>query len=133
MFDDDWIDPFDPINEKWLAEMAKVGTIDGNYDIVVWPRDCGEIPHFHIWDSNTRGNEFHTCIKLEKPEYFHHTGKEDVLNSKMKKELVTFLQAKSKVKKAELTNWQWLVILWNMNESKHNVDEDLIMPDYSLL
>ena len=78
MFDDDWINPFDPLNEQWLAEMAKVGKLNNEYDVVIWPKDNGEIPHFHIWDSNTRGDKFHTCIKIEKPEYFHHTGKKKI-------------------------------------------------------
>ena len=128
MFDNDWINPFDPLNEQWLAEMAKVGKLDNEYDVVIWPKDNGEIPHFHIWDSNTRGDKFHTCIKIEKPEYFHHTGKENILNSKMKKELVKFLN--SSYKGSNMTNWQLLVGYWNDNESKHNVDENQPIPNY---
>ena len=131
MFDDDWVDPFDPINEQWLAEMAKVGTIDDEYDVVIWPKDNGDVPHFHIWDSNTRGSIFHTCVKIERAEYFHHTGKEGVLNSKMKKELVRFLKSFSK--RWNMTMWEVILKLWNDNESKHNVEEDLPMPDYMQL
>lgn len=133
MFDDDWVDPFDPINEQWLAEMARVGKIDDEYDVVIWPKDNGDTPHFHIWDSNTRGSKFHTCIKIEKPEYFHHTGKEGVLNTKMKKELIRFLESPYRVKKMHVSNWEMVLSLWNDNESKHNVDEDLPMPDYMQL
>ena len=43
---------------------------------------CGYIPYFHIKDTISNGKKFHTCVKIEKPEYFHHTGKERVLNSK---------------------------------------------------
>ena len=40
--------------------------------------DEGEIPHMHIWDDDTDGRKIHTCICLNKIEYFHHTGKEGV-------------------------------------------------------
>ena len=60
-------------HDKMLLEMAQIGTFN-KYTIIVWTNDSGNIPHFHIVDSSTRGEEFHTCIKIEKPEYFHHSG-----------------------------------------------------------
>ena len=46
--------------------------------------DEGEIPHMHIWDDETDGKKIHTCVRLDKIEYFRHTGKEDILTPKQK-------------------------------------------------
>ena len=117
-----------------LLEMATVGTTDDKYEIVIFTNDPGNIAHFHYRDSQTRGQEFHTCIKIEKAEYFHHTGKEDVLNSSQRKELVKFLNEPYHNKRFNGTNWHYLLNLWN-NENNSNlvVDEDLVMPDYRQL
>ena len=61
----------------------------------------GEIPHMHIWDDETDGKKIHTCVYLDKIEYFHHTGKEDILTPKQKKFLVDFL--KEECKKTSVT------------------------------
>ncbi|MBR5825299.1 MAG: hypothetical protein IKY67_14295 [Paludibacteraceae bacterium] len=63
--------------------------------------DEGEIPHMHIWDDETDGKKIHTCVCLDKIEYFHHTGKEDILTPKQKKFLFDFL--KEECKKTSVT------------------------------
>lgn len=123
---------YEILRENMLLEMARVGFIDGDYEVYIHTDDPGNIPHFHIWDTETRGQNFHTCIKIAAPEYFHHTGKEDFLNSKLKKALIIFLQAKSKNKRYN-TNWEYLVSMWNDNNSSINIPEDIIMPDYMKL
>lgn len=112
--------------------MARVGFIADEYEVYIHTDDPGNIPHFNIWDAETRGQKFHTCIRIESPEYFHHTGKEDYLNSSMRKELVRFLKSKSKNKRFS-SNWEYLVSMWNDNNSKMNVPEDIPMPDYTKL
>ena len=62
--------------------------------------DEGEIPHMHIWDDETDGKKIHTCVCLDKIEYFHHTGKEDILTPKQKKFLFDFLKEECKKKQA---------------------------------
>ena len=121
---------FDLNNEKMILEMASIGDIDNKLTIIIRMNDPGNIPHFHIVDKVTLGDKFHTCIKIEIPEYFHHTGKEDVLNSKQRKLLVTYLS--SEIKKG-LSAWEYLVMTWNMNNSKMNVDANTPMPDYNNL
>ena len=68
-------------NERMLTEMAAIGNINSKLCIYVRMNDPGKIPHFHIVDQSTLGLVFHTCVKIKVAEYFHHTGKEDVLNS----------------------------------------------------
>ena len=118
-------------NQEIFLEMARVGFFN-ELEVYVRTDDPGNIPHFHIWDKTTKGDVFHTCIRIDKAEYFHHTGKEDLLNSREKRDLVKFLQSKSKNKRFE-TNWEYLVSMWNDNNSNILIDEDSRMPDYTEL
>ena len=118
------------LQSKMLLEMAKVGPLNDELVIYIWTNDGGNIPHFHIVDKATMGNEFHTCVKIMSAEYFHHTGKEDVLNSKQKKTLMNFFTMSDK--------WgdnYWDIVLqeWNRNSSKIEVDRNLPTPDYTKL
>ena len=118
------------LQSKMLLEMAKVGPLNDELVIYIWTNDGGNIPHFHIVDKATMGNEFHTCIKIMSAEYFHHTGKEDVLNSKQKKTLMKFFTMSDK--------WgdnYWDIVLqeWNRNSSKIEVDRNFPTPDYTKL
>ena len=116
--------------EDILTEMARIGIID-DYELYVRSKDGGNVPHIHIWDAETNGDKFHSCVRLDAPEYFHHTGKEDVLNHKMKKELIDFFNAP--YRKYNITNWQHAVDLWNDNTSDIIIPEGYEMPDYNKL
>lgn len=74
--------------------MAKIGNIR---DLVLYVRTNapGNYPHFHIVDEATLGRLFHCCVRIDRAQYFKHTGKEDTLNSKRRRELIEFLQSPS--------------------------------------
>lgn len=114
--------------ERLMLEMAQVGRFE---DCIVFVRsnDAGKIPHFHVMDANTMGSQFHTCIRIDKPEYFHHEGKIDTFNSKEKKELIEFLNSQPRNKRYQ-THWEMVKALWNDNNSDIEIDEDQPMPDY---
>ena len=95
--------------------------------------DEGEIPHMHIWDDETDGKKIQTCVCLDKIEYFHHTGKEDILTPKQKKYLVAFLKEECKNKRYK-TNWEYALSMWNDNNTdKTQVDETSEVLDYTKL
>lgn len=119
------------LKEEQLFEMARIGKYE-TFDVYVHTDDSGKIPHFHIWDCSTRGQNFHTCIRIDEPKYFHHTGKEDVLKNKEIKKLIDFLQSKPKNGKFN-SNWELLVYMWNLNNSDVEISENSIMPNYMLL
>ena len=112
---------------KSLWEMAQIGVVNG-YQIYVRTDDAGKIPHFHIWDKNTMGDLFHTCVRIDCAKYFHHTGKEGKLNSKMRKSLVNFLQSKDEFD--DCTIWVTLLKEWNRNNSNVRIPLDTKMPNY---
>lgn len=96
--------------------------------------DNGSIPHLHIWDNDTNGNQFHTCVCLNKVEYFHHTGKENILSAEQKVCLVEFLKDKCNKNKRYKTNWEYALSMWNDNNTdKIQVDETSDILDYTEL
>lgn len=115
-----------------LCEMARVGCFENKYEVYVNTNDPGDEPHFHVRDTTTQGQEFHTCVKIKEAMYFRHPGKMDIMNAHMKKALVDFLKAAPPPKKrvSFTTNWEKVIYQWNENNSRMNVDEDQPMPDY---
>lgn len=119
-----------------IDEMARIGFLTKStpcpYEIYVMTDDPGKIPHFHIRDykkGGRSGTEFHTCIDLTQPKYFHHPGKQDNLNRKQLKELVDFLM--SKYKGRNETNWQRIIDAWNDNNSDIELNVDSKIPNYT--
>ena len=114
--------------------MAAVGIVDG-YEIYVNTNDGGNNAHFHYRKKNN-WDEFHTCIMIEEAEYFHHDGKEDVLNSKQRKLLDEFLRSKVTIARYAdkfVNNWELICFLWDINNSDKMIPEDTEMPDYRQL
>lgn len=117
------IDKF--LNET-LVFQSKVGNFS-NYIIKVNSNDNGKIPHFHLVDSTTQGNLFHTCIQLEKNNYFLHEGKMDILSSVsdrkklnefMCKEPVSVPKEVKKYKDYITSNWLLTCFLWNVQNER---------------
>ena len=115
-----------------IEGMARIGFTPDNYEVYVNTDDGGKIPHFH-YRLKTNRNKFHTCIKIEKPEYFHHTGKESVLNSKQIRSLIRFLKspvALPQYAEKFSANFELIIFLWNINNSDVIVDLETKIPDY---
>jgi hypothetical protein len=111
--------------------MARVGYI-GELEVYVNTNDAGNIPHFRLRDSDD-WDKFHTCIKILSPEYFLHEGKEDILNSKQRKELQEFMESKVSVKRYTnkfQNNWELVCFLWDMNNSNISIPDNAEMPNY---
>ena len=120
---------------KAIQEMAyRVGVTSDNYVIYVNSVDVGNKPHFHYVENISMGKEFHTCIRIDKAEYFFHEDKNDTLNNKQKNELQKFLSNPFKRPKFTGSNWEFSVMVWNDNNSKMVLDEENTkMPDYENL
>ena len=113
-----------------LNEMATIGSPCKGLVIMIRTNDGGNIPHFHIMDEATLGWQFETCIRFDSNKYFHHHGKEGVLNSKQRKQLMQFL---SEDIGHGWTNWNYMVDFWNRNNSEMKLDPNIEMPDYSFI
>ena len=125
---------------KRLDEMARVGFIGkkAEYEVYVRTDDSGFIPHVHIWDSATCGDEFDCCVKLETNEYFPHGHYIDKMNGKMCRAFNAFMRQPCRSPKYK-NNYELAVEMWNMNNSKSYVqiteDENgnTIIPDYNVI
>ena len=111
--------------------MARVG-FSGDLEVYVNTNDAGKIPHFHLRDS-VEWEKFHTCVRIDSAEYFLHEGKEDILNSKQRKDLDRFMRSKVTLKKYKDkfdNNWELVCFLWDMNNSDVMIPDDIEQPNY---
>lgn len=119
-------------DERLMLEMAQIGKFDKNkLTVYVRSDDDRNIPHFHIVDTPTLGARFHTCVEIKRNRYFHHTGKEDNLTPKQRKMLNEFF--KERYRNKGFSNWTWVLLNWNGNNSKMEVDELQDQPDYTTI
>lgn len=115
-----------------IEAMARVGFTSDKYEVYVNTNDGGKIPHFHYRDAND-WSKFHTCIRIDRPEYFHHEGKSDVLNSKQKKALQKFMKSKvslDRYKDKFSNNWELICFMWDINNSDIQIDDNTQQPNY---
>lgn len=104
-----------------LFEMARVGFIGGSLEVYVRTDDGGNIPHVHIRDTNTQGEEFETCVQLEKNAYFLHGKYKDKMNTSQRKSFAEFMESPSKTKRYN-TNYEFAIDMWNANNSNVNIE-----------
>lgn len=120
-------------DEHLLLEFAHVGTTKDNIEINVYSGE-GNIPHLHFYhkQTNRRG-----CIRLDVPQYFSHGNKCDKLKAREVKNFILWLNSNAKSFSAigiDLTNYEYLGILWNDNNPEHIIDfTEFSQPDYSQL
>lgn len=115
-----------------IEAMARVGFTSDRYEVYVNTNDGGKIPHFHYRDAND-WSKFHTCIRIDRPEYFHHEGKSDVLNSNQKKALQKFMKSKvslDRYKDKFSNNWELICFMWDINNSDIQIDDNTQQPNY---
>lgn len=123
-----------------IEGMSRVGyllTQGKTLEIYVNTNDPGKIPHFHIRDKDNWG-DFHTCVRIDKAEYFKHGTKCDSLNMKEKKALQEFMYGDNKHRLYDeygnrLNNWQYICMMWDDNNSDVEIAEETIQPDYTQL
>lgn len=121
-----------------LDEMARVGFIGGEYEVYVWTDDSGNIPHVHVRDTNSRGENYETCVRLESNEYFLHGHYKDRMNSSMRKAFNAFMNEPCKNQRYQ-NNYDFAVDMWNSNNSsatvtpQYDTEGNIVVPDYTSL
>ena len=121
-----------------LLEYARVGFMDGVFEVYVHTDDGGNIPHVHVRDRATRGRKFETCVELKTNNYFLHGKYKSVMNNEMARQFAEFMEERPKNTKYQ-NNYELSVDMWNLNNSNEEVvpdyDEDgmIIVPDYRQL
>ena len=88
------MNPIDKFLQEQVLFESSCGEFNGYY-VYVNSKDAGNIPHFHMKDIETDGKKFHTCIQLDKNNYFLHEGKTSIINDgSLRKDLNSFLKRK---------------------------------------
>lgn len=113
-----------------LYEMARIGEFAGFF-VYVYGSE-GPVPHFHVLLGKPEAPSWESCIRIQGARYFQHGRKQETLNAKQKRQLVDFLRAPHK-HFPDRQNWQILIIQWSMNNPDHEIDPNLLMPDYTQL
>lgn len=124
-------------NGHIINEMARVGFMD-DMDVVVYTDDPGYIPHVHIIDNATRGQEFDACVMIEDNRYFSHGNHTDVFNSKQRKSFDNFMHEPCRSPKYK-NNYELAISMWNLNNSdayvipKTDNNGETIIPNYTTI
>ncbi len=130
-FNYNWV--LNELNKDFDIEgIDRIGFTDDGYEVFIVTDDymLSDAPHFH-YRKKEKGKKmgFHTCIRLDKAEYYHHIGNEDILSDTQKENLIVFLEGPSKLEKYD-TNWELIKDLWNLENLQQYVDGDQQIPDY---
>jgi hypothetical protein len=120
-----------------MEDISRIGKF-GNCTAVVYTDDPSYIPHIHVIDSNSYGNDLDVCIRLDKPEYFAYGKHQDTFNSNQKKIFNDFMHEPSRNIHYR-NNYEMAINLWNDNNSesyiqiKEDENGNIIVPDYTQL
>lgn len=117
--------------EPILEYYARVGFFGKRNELEVYIRtdDAGFIPHFHIRDTATQGDDFDACVELATNKYFTHGSHSDMLNSRQRKALAEFMEGQCANPKWE-NNYEFAIDMWNANNSSMNIEYNGIIPNY---
>lgn len=106
------------------------------YDVYVYNRDDGNIPHMHIISDN-----FESCVMLEKASYFLHKKRHKLMTNRAINAFYEFMKAKNRGASimGYVSNYLFAVMSWNNSSNRNDVkvvkdnDGKIIVPNYSLL
>ena len=91
----------------------------------------GRIPHCHYIDSSSNRE---VCVRLDKPEYFTHGGKQTKLTADEKAAFIKFMSWNNSL---GVSTWAWCASTWNGFAQEEDSDMWMItiknIPDYNKL
>lgn len=127
---------------KYNEEIARIGYFGENdkYEVYVKTDDEMSIPHFHIRDSETKGERFETCISIETNCYCLHGTYKDLLTPEQQALLTDYMISFSPYNLYRFPftrNYERIAEAWNMNNDgnqvilKYDDGDDVIIPDYA--
>lgn len=87
--------------------------------------------HFHVFRNDIDRIKWRNsaCLLFEENRYFDHSRHSEVLTKDELQALVDHL--KKKHIKHNMTNWEYLITLWNDNNENFKIPEDLEMSEYN--
>jgi len=88
------------------------------------------VPHFHVFRSEKDKEAWRNgaCLFFTENCYFDHSNNKETLTRKELDMVVSKLKEVNK--KRKITNWEYLVMLWNDNNPDYEIDDEIPMPEY---
>lgn len=125
-----------------IYDMAHIGNFGSdNLELYINSREGDNVPHFHVLDHTSKGEEIETCVQIRENRYFHHGRHQGTLNAKQRDALMAFMQSKPKTNKPQFnkfdTYYELIAYLWELfypnsdTEIKYDKDGNVIIPDYT--
>lgn len=129
---------------KCDEEIARIGYMGENdeYEVYVKTDDEMPIPHFHVRDSETKGERFETCISIETNSYCLHGTYRDLLSTEQQALLADYMISYTPYNLYKFPfarNYERVAEAWNMNNDENKValkydsGEKVIIPDYECI
>lgn len=105
---------------KFINEERNGGE-NTDFKVQLGENEGDNIPHFHLDNGEIGKKQKKTAIRIDMPYYFLHGDKTYILNSKERKNLIAWLNAKPIYKKGNegengefpKSNWENLRNMWN--------------------
>jgi len=88
-------------------------------------------PHFHVFRSDKDKKNWRNgaCLMFKDNKYFDHANNTETLDEDELKSLIKSLNKKHK--SLDISNWKYLIILWNDNNYRYQIPNDTKMPEYN--
>jgi hypothetical protein len=117
-----------------IYEMAAVGGGFNNIKLAIFGNESN-YPHFHFYrvndtDGIPKNGYGGGCIMIREPKYFIHGNHKEKLKRKEPEALIEFLN--SHHPKLKISIWSYIIILWNDNNPKFEIKDDIKIPEYYL-
>lgn len=89
--------------------------------------------HFHIFRNNVDLKEWKNgaCLLFKDNRYFDHKPNNKILTKDELEAVVLKLKEKVSNSPVDMTNWQYLITLWNQNNYNFAIDPNTVMPNYN--
>lgn len=116
-------------------EIARIGFIGDELEVYVRTDDARNVPHVHVRDIESKGDDFEICVQLLKNAYYPCEFYADKLDSVRLKAFAEFMEAPCRNERYA-TNYEYAVDMWNDNNSSaeiqvvRNPDGMVVIPDY---
>ena len=133
-------DESDSPDEKWEYTTEMAGRISGRVKVRGKSKDEGliiamgaderDIEHFHVFrkDADKKAWKNSACLMLKDNSYYDHSDHKETLT---KDELDAVIEKlKSLHPDLGITQWKYLVTLWNDNNERYRIEPNTPMPGY---
>lgn len=115
-----------------IPGQLKVGKKRGILIVAMGANESRGEAHFHVYRSekDLKAWKNGACLMFKENKYFDHADNKETLTRDEMKTLMECLKSRPSDTLPGKSYWQYLIYLWNGNNSDFEIDIDTPMPDY---